>query len=170
MTIPCTDADYRVRCGSDADAHAKVRAAGVAFSIVWPLGVPLFFGSLLFIYKVPQMAKIKKFMRYHMASGLRRCWDEWVALVRAQKGEREAKLKRFIFHIKYRMVGRCFASHVLNVRQNAITRRFLFLMHAACVVNTFEAWYGKRRGGRKWEGACGRGDHNKETRAPACAV
>ena len=59
MTIPCTDADYRVRCGSDADAHAKVRAAGVAFSIVWPLGVPLFFGSLLFIYRVPQMAKIK---------------------------------------------------------------------------------------------------------------
>jgi hypothetical protein len=117
-----------------------------------------------------QMAKIKKFMRYHMASGLRRCWDEWMALVRAQKGEREAKLKRFIFHIKYRMVGRCFASLVLNVRQNAITRRFLFLMHAACVVNTFEAWYGKRRGGRKWEGACGRGDHNKETRAPACAV
>ena len=114
-----------------------------------------------------QMAKIKKFMRHHMASGLRRCWDEWMALVRAQKGEREAKLKRFIFRIKYRMVGRCFASLVLNVRQNAITRRFLFLMHAACVVNTFEAWYGERRGVGSGKECVGGGATT--TRVPACA-
>ena len=53
----CADADYRVDCHSDE--YARVRAAGVAFSVVWVVGAPLFFGSLLFLYKVPQIAKRK---------------------------------------------------------------------------------------------------------------
>ena len=53
----CADADYRVDCHSDE--YTRIRAAGIAFSIVWVLGAPLFFCSLLFVYKVPQIAKLK---------------------------------------------------------------------------------------------------------------
>ena len=51
------DADYRVDCHSDE--YRRIRAAGIALSVMWVLGAPLFFCSLLFVYKVPQMAKLK---------------------------------------------------------------------------------------------------------------
>ena len=44
------DADYRVSC--DSNDYAKVRAAGIVFAILWPLGAPLFFLGLMYAYKV----------------------------------------------------------------------------------------------------------------------
>ena len=50
-------ADYTVNC--DSVEFTWVRNAGIAFAVLWPLGGPLFLGSLLYLYKVPKIAKMK---------------------------------------------------------------------------------------------------------------
>ena len=47
-------ADYRVRC-----EDTWVRILGISFSVLWPLGAPLFLVFLLYVYEVPKLARKK---------------------------------------------------------------------------------------------------------------
>ena len=49
--------DYRVDC--ESDDYTLIRIAGIVFTILWPIGALLYFGGLMMVYKVPEIAKKK---------------------------------------------------------------------------------------------------------------
>ena len=49
--------DYRVDC--ESNEYTWIRIAGIGFTILWPIGALLYFGGLMMVYKVPEIAKKK---------------------------------------------------------------------------------------------------------------
>ena len=49
--------DYRVECGSND--YTWIRNAGIILAILWPIWALLYFGSLMMVYRVPKIAKLK---------------------------------------------------------------------------------------------------------------
>ena len=64
--------DYRVDCDGSLPSDMWIRAAGIAFTVFWPLGAPLYFYGLMRLYKVPEMAK-RKIERAEHKAFLRFC-------------------------------------------------------------------------------------------------
>ena len=49
--------DYRVDC--ESNDYTWIRIGGIVFTILWPIGALLYFGGLMMVYKVPEIAKKK---------------------------------------------------------------------------------------------------------------
>jgi hypothetical protein len=60
--------DYRVDC--ESNDYTWIRIAGIVFTILWPIGALLYFGGLMMVYKVPEIAK-KKLERANRRAYLR---------------------------------------------------------------------------------------------------
>ena len=89
---------------------------------------------------VQQNAKLKAFMRHHMANAEQKCFDMWRSFIKDIRDERQAMVKRFLYRMQNKAVYNCFHGFIINVKQNAIMRRFVKAMQNRCVVTTFDAW------------------------------
>ena len=87
-----------------------------------------------------KLAKVKRFLRIHLAHEAKVCFDAWGDFVDLQRAEREATLAKFLFRMRNAEVVRMFARLVLNMKQNRLLRRFVYTMNTQCVVAAFQAW------------------------------